>query len=160
VEERYVALQMALKDFFRAWKNLKDLKVLNNKKDFTSQLAEFIVASIYEGDLSTNSIQKDWDVILRDNRKIQVKSHAKATTNNNKFTPVPYKEDASIDLFVIIVFTEEYKIKHFYEIPWYKLWELSQNDKARRLVRWSKLNHFDRLSEIEFTDNELLKLFL
>ena len=112
--ENYSHIQSAIADYLQAWAKLKDLKVLNTKKDFTSQLSEFIAATIYKGKPSTNSIQKDWDIELSDGSKLQVKSHAKATTNNNRWTPVPYLEDAEIDLYIIIVFSEEYKLKHFF----------------------------------------------
>lgn len=155
----YSQIKNALADFLKAWLTLKALGVLNNKKDFTSQLGEFIVADIYKGRLAINSIQKHWDVELTDGKKVQVKSHAKAGTNKNQWTPVPYCEDAKIDLFIIIVFTEDYKLKHFFEVPWKKLYDLSIQDKTRRLIRWKKLSDFDRLSDSKFKNNEVIRLF-
>jgi hypothetical protein len=156
----YVHIQVALADFLKAWIKLKALGIVNNKKDFTSQLGEFIVANFYEGRVALNSIQKYWDVELNDGNKIQVKTHAKATTNKNQWTAVPYLADARIDLFVIVVFTEDYKLKHFFSVPWSRLFELSVQDITRRLVRWNRLTEFDKISDSKFKNHDLIKLFL
>jgi hypothetical protein len=156
----YSSIQTAIADYLQAWAKLKELKVLNTKKDFTSQLGEFIAASVYEGKPSTSSIQKDWDITHLDGRKVQVKSHAKASTNNNRWTPVPYSENAEIDLYTIVVFTEDYRIKHFFETPWEELWALSKVDSGRRFIRWNALENFDRVTHDDFRDNDLIKLFI
>jgi hypothetical protein len=158
--ENYSYIPNAIADYLQAWAKLKELKVLNTKKDFTSQIGEFIAASVYEGKPSISSVQKDWDIKLSDGKKVQVKSHAKASTNKNRWTPVPYPEDAEIDLYIIVVFTEDYKLKHFFEAPWKELWNLSKKDKARRLVRWNKLEKFDRVTQDDFRANNLIKLFI
>ena len=48
--------------FYNLMADLKDLDVLINKKDFTCQIGEWLVASLYDGERSTNGIQKDWDI--------------------------------------------------------------------------------------------------
>jgi hypothetical protein len=155
----YIEIQKAIGSFLNSWAELKKLSLLSTKKDFTSQIGEFIVAHLYGGMLAKNSIQKDWDVQLNNGHKIQVKSHAKASTNKNRWTPVQYTEDANIQIYIIIVFTEDYKLKHFFEVPWEILWSLSSKDKARRLIRWNKLKTFDKLQEADFCLNRIIHLF-
>lgn len=159
MKKDYSAIRKALFDFLAAWAKLKELGVLNSKKDFTSQIGEFIVAEIYNG-LPGGNIQKGWDVCLQDGRKVQVKTHAKAETNNNQWTAIPYEANAEIDLFIILVFTHDYKLKHFFETPWSSLWELTSKDATRRLVRWNRLEAFDKMKQEEFKNNDLIKMFL
>ena len=49
MDANYIEIQNALSDFFKVWLKLKNLKILNNKKDFTSQPGEFIVAKFMKG---------------------------------------------------------------------------------------------------------------
>ena len=159
MEANFDAIQKALANYLEGWAHLKKLGIVNNKKDFTSQLGEFLVANLYQGTPSESSIQKDWDLELADGKKVQVKAHAKAFTNKNKWTPVPYQQDASIDLYIIVVFTEGYKLKHFFDVPWEVLWERSTQDKARRLIRWNKLFDYDRMNQQDFRTQGLVVLF-
>lgn len=156
----YLDIQEALADFLKACARLKEIGVTTNKKDFTSQLGEFVAAQYYDGKIADSSTQRFWDFKLRDGRKIQVKSHAKASTNKNQWTPVPYLVDADIDMFVIVIFTEDYKLKHFFEVSWTNLFAISTQDKARRLVRWNKLTGYDKIGIADFRNHELIKIFL
>lgn len=156
----YKEIQIALSEYLKAWAKLKDLGVVGNKKDFTSQLSEFIVATIYRGKPATNCNQQHWDIKLSDGRKVQVKAHAKSATNNNSWTPVPYSQDVEIDLFIIVVFTENYKLKHFFEITWAELWGFSSGEKKYRTIRWNQIEKFDRINEKKFRGNKLVQLFI
>ncbi len=160
IKREYSKIRNLIFDYLKAWSELKELNVINNKTNFTSQLGEFIVADLYRGKLAPNSTQKDWDVILPDETKIQVKAHAKASSNLNSWTPVPYSQNADIDLYIIIVFTEDYKLKHFFQTPWNVMWKLSNEDSVRRLVRWNQLSEFDKLNESQFKKKNVIKLFI
>lgn len=154
----YLELQQTLKDFLISWSKLKELGVLNTKKDFTSQIGEFLVANIYNAKLAKSTIQKDWDMIFPDGSKVQVKSHAKASTNSNKWTEVQYDSNAEIDIFVIVVFTEDYKISRFYKVPFLELWKQSTQDKSRRLVRWNHLQQYE-IETKDLPNQKLINLF-
>lgn len=102
--------------------------VIRNKKDFTSQLGEWLVAELYGGISAESSSQKDWDVKVGADLFIQVKTHAKAIGNNNRWTGIKYKKDAQINELVIIVFTHDYKLREFYKIPWNLAVQKTQTD--------------------------------
>ncbi len=69
-------LKVAFEDYFKALKELNALGVTKNKKDFTSQLGEWLVETLYDGKRSENGIEKYWDIECYLG-KVQVKTHAK-----------------------------------------------------------------------------------
>ena len=107
----------ALDSFFQAMKALRDEEILINKKDFTCQIGEWLVEMLYDGKRATSGIQKGWDIDVK-GKHIQVKAHAKAETNNAKFSAVDKNSTERIDELIIIVFTFDYKLKEFYKAPW------------------------------------------
>ena len=89
-------------------KTLRDEGILINKKDFTCQIGEWLVAMLYDGKRATSGIQKGWDVDVMGTH-IQVKAHAKVETNSAKFSAVDKDSTERIDELVIVVFTFDYK---------------------------------------------------
>jgi hypothetical protein len=51
---KYTETQLALKNYFEALSTLKRLGIVPNKKDFTSQIGEWLVNEIYNGALALN----------------------------------------------------------------------------------------------------------
>ena len=45
----FEGVEIALKNFHKSMADLKDLDVLINKKDFTCQIGEWLVANLYDG---------------------------------------------------------------------------------------------------------------
>ena len=150
----------AFADYFKALKKLRDLKILKNKRDFTSQLGEWIVSEMYGADFSSNGKQKDWDLKFGEKR-IQVKTHSKANTSKRSNTDFKYRDDAVIDIFVIVIFDEDYKLKNIYEIPWRIAQELKSQNTRDIVIRWSEIpeNYRVDLSE-RFSKNQLLLSFI
>jgi len=107
----------ALKGFFEALQTLYDVNILTNKKDFTGQLGEWFVATIYNGKRAVSGINKGWDVVVS-GKYIQVKTHSKAKTNSATFSAISKNPKGAIDELVIIDFSATYKINAFYQVPW------------------------------------------
>ncbi len=51
-------------------------------------------------------------------KHLQIKAHAKAPTTTTKWSAIKYNPTAQIDELVIVAFTDDYKLKSFYKIPW------------------------------------------
>ena len=66
-------LKTALQTYFQSLNRLKELGVTTNKKDFTSQIGEWLVEKVYCGKRAESGIQKYWD-IESNLGKIQVKT--------------------------------------------------------------------------------------
>ena len=86
---------------------LRSQGVLRNQKDFTSQLGEYVVLELFGGELAESGNQEGWDLIDADGLKVQVKSHAKAESNDAKYTTIKYTERKFDDL-CIVRFTPNY----------------------------------------------------
>lgn len=153
-------IALSLKCYITAMNELKGHGVLNNKKDFTGQIGEWLVESIYEGKRATSGIQKGWDVEVN-GKHIQVKSHAKAETTSARFSVVEKVSTERIDELIIVVFTFDYKLKAFYKIAWEKalsLIEPSGIAKPRNEIQWSKLKNFEIKKE-DLPHQEIVSLF-
>jgi len=58
----------AIGNFLIALKRLKELKIINSRKDFTSQLGEWLIAEMYGAELAVSGKQKDWDMRIGEKR--------------------------------------------------------------------------------------------
>jgi len=132
----------AIKNYFKAIGELKNLDILTNKKDFTGQIGEWLVETIYDGKRAEKANQKGWDIDVN-GKHIQVKTHAKAFNNNNRWSAVEPTED--IDELIIIIFSEVYKLKEFYIIPWTiaksKIKKRGQK-KSKPEINWSDFKEY------------------
>lgn len=146
-----------IKDFILALKALREGGVTTNKTDLTCQLSEWLVKEIFGGTLAPNSINKDWDV-LANGRYIQVKAHAKNSSNPNKFTRIHYDESAVIDDLIIIVFSEDYVVREFYIVPWNEAIPLIKHNQGGSILSWSRIVGYKQ--DLDCLPNqEVIKLF-
>ena len=72
--------KQALENFLLCLRKLNELKIFNSRRDFTSQLGEWLIAEMYNAQLAENGKQKDWDMKVG-KTKIQVKAHSKIYKN-------------------------------------------------------------------------------
>jgi len=153
----FIAIEAAFKKMMGALAELRALGVITNKKDFTCQLSEWLVAILYDGTRAASGIQKHWD-IEANGKRLQVKAHAKAETTSARWSPIKYNEDAEIDELVIVVFTQDYKLKEFYKLAWRDALPLIKRQENRHVIYWNHLKDFqigiDRLPK-----QELVTLF-
>ena len=150
----------ALESFLNAMKTLRDEGILINKKDFTCQIGEWLVAMLYDGKRATSGIQKAWDVYVMGTH-IQVKAHAKAETNSAKFSAVDKDSTERIDELVIVVFTFDYKLKAFYKVPWVDALphiKLRGKKIPRNEINWSSIKNF-KIEKENLPNQEIVSLF-
>lgn len=140
-------IEIALKRLLSSMNELRELDVLTNKKDFTCQIGEWLVEMIFDGYRSTNAIEKGWDVKIGEKR-IQVKAHAKARTTTNRTTSIKYDLDARTDELIIIIFSQDYKLKEFYQLPWEIALTKIKREKHKDVIYWNHLYEY----KIEFDE--------
>lgn len=155
--DNFIEIKNQLKIFFGALNELKKLGVAPNSKDFTSQLGEWLVSEIFNGERATSGIQKYWDVKVG-GKNYQVKTHAKAENNKNKWSYVDYDDDSDIDFIVIIVFSSDYKLIDFYKIIWNECIPLIRNRKDGKVINWRSLKDY-KLNIDELNNQELVSFF-
>ena len=150
----------ALGNFFEAMKILREEEILINKKDLTGQIGEWLVEMLYEGKRATSGIQKGWDVDVK-GKHIQVKAHAKAETNNARFSAVDKDSTERIDELIIVVFTFDYKLKAFYKVPWESAVphiKLRGKKSPRNEINWSSIKNF-KIEKEDLPHQEIVTLF-
>lgn len=135
----------AIKNYIKALKKLHSEYIHINKQSFTCQIGEWLVAELYNGERAKSGTQKGWDIIAN-GKNIQVKAHAKAENTTSKFSVINKNSSEKIDELIIIVFTYDYKIKHFYKVPWSKAKkhiQLRGKKIKRSEISWSKLKYYE-----------------
>jgi hypothetical protein len=149
-------IDKALQDFSKAMQRFRELGIVTNKKDFTCQLGEWLVASLFDGARALSGNQKDWDIIIN-GKKVQVKSHAKAPLTKAKWSYVKNCPDHELDELITVVFTHDYKLKEFYKTPWHIARKKLHKKSDRFTIRWNQQN---KLELTHLPKQELVKLFL
>lgn len=71
----------AIIQFFKAVKKLKDTGVIRSSK-YTGDIAEFLVAKMFEIELSDNQREPGYDGLEATGRKVQIKYHGGVSGNN------------------------------------------------------------------------------
>jgi hypothetical protein len=151
-------LKLAFENYFNALYKLKDLGVTQNKKDFTSQLGEWLVETLYDGKRAESGIQKYWDIDTSIG-KIQVKTHAKSNKTTARWSALKYDMDSEVDFVIIIVFSEDYKLNEFYKIPWTKCLDLIRRNKDRDVLMWNHLNDY-KLQLTNLPKQNIISIFI
>jgi hypothetical protein len=148
----------AILQYLNALRNLKDLKIIKNQKDFTSQLGEWLIAELYNGEIAINGKQKDWD-IKKNDKHYQVKSHAKSKTTTRSNTDFKYNDNADIDFFIIVIFSDAYKLIDIYEIPFRDALTLKTIENKYPVIRWKDAKDHIIDYKRKFRNNPLLNIF-
>jgi len=150
----------AIRDYLYALQNLHDEKILINRHSFTSQIGEWLVATIYDGERAKSGIQAGWDVIAN-GKYIQVKTHAKAVSNNSNFTAISSTSKAHIDELIVLNFSPDYKLLEFYQLSWeeaQKHIKFSGKNKPREELNWSTIKHH-RVPLEQLPNQEVVSIF-
>ena len=152
-------LKTAIHDYFKAFRRLKELGVVINKKDFTSQIGEWFVQEVYGGKRAEKGNQKYWDIETNIG-KIQVKTHSKAKTTKARWSAIKYDLDAEVDFVVIVVFSEDYQLKEFYMVPWQNCLTLIRRNKDRDVLMWDHVQEEFKPEISQLSNQEAVSIFL
>lgn len=156
----YKEIAQAINNYINCLKVLTENKILLNKKDFTGQLGEWLVETVFEGERAPSGIQAGWDVKTKD-KFIQVKSHAKAINNKARFSAVDKDTLVKVDELIIVVFTHDYKLKEFYQVPWEIVVEktkLRGQKTKRNEINWNDILEYRK--ELNALPNqEIINMF-
>ncbi|MDV2465315.1 hypothetical protein CMU96_07690 [Elizabethkingia anophelis] len=151
-----------LKKFFALLEDLREVNILKNKKDFTGQIGEWLVEMIYDGERSQSGIEKGWDVKVN-NEFIQVKTHAKSSTNSNRWSALKCDyENIKIDYLIIIVFEQDYKLREFFKIPWseaLKYVKIRGKTSPRSEINWNSVEEY-KIDIHKLPHQEIVQLFV
>jgi hypothetical protein len=133
--------------FIKSYKKLKEFGLLRNQKDITGQLGEWLASEILGAEISLKGNNEDWDLAKKENGKkihYQVKSHAKSDSTKARWTRLEYSSKAKIDFFIIVVFSQDYALREFYEVPFLDAIE-SRTDGF--VLNWSKIKEHNKIEK-------------
>lgn len=153
----YKEIKKLLDNYIHTMAQLKEHGVTLNKKDFTAQIGEWLVAELFGGERAASGIQKYWDIKVG-NKYIQVKTHSKASSTNARWSAVKHDGKAQIDEIITVVFTPNYKIKEFYKTPWKEALNLIKRQKQRDVLYWNDQKNFQVKIE-DLPNQHLVALF-
>lgn len=129
---------------------LKSLGVIRSCK-FYQDLAEWLVAQLFDGTLATSKIQQHWDVQC-DRDCVQVRSHWKAIDNPNRWS----NTKGTYDVLVILVFNQLLRVSELYRIPAAEVGKLRSSDGR---LRWDASSEWRLHPGNLLVPNELRPLF-
>ena len=142
----------ALERLSSAMRDLKDLDVLRSQK-ILSDFSEWLIARIYHGEIAYSRTQTGWDVMV-DSERIQVKAHAKAESNPNRWSTIT--DPSKFDSLVLLILSSTYKVREFYKIssneliqylkPYKHGYKLNWDDIQAWNIPKEKIPNYDNLS--------------
>ena len=153
----YRKFDKAIKTYLNALAILRELRIAPNSKDFTSQIGEWLVEQMYDGERSLVGNEKFWDIKVGET-KIQVKTHAKAQSTSARWSPIKYNPVANVDKLIIIVFSHDYKLKEFYSINWQEALPLIKREKNRDVIYWNHIENYQVVID-ELPKQHLISIF-
>jgi hypothetical protein len=87
-----------------------------------------------------------------------VKTHSKSKTTNARWSAIKYDVDAEVDFVVIVVFTEDYQLNEFYQVPWKNCLNLIRRNKDRDVLMWDHIKEYQQdISQLK--NQEIISLF-
>jgi hypothetical protein len=139
----YQEINVALESYIQSLRKLQSLGITPNKKDFTGQIGEWLVAELYNGVRANRGNEKGWDIKIED-RYIQVKTHSKAATNaNSRFSNIKPHPSVKIDELVTVIFSHDYKLQEFYLTPWQEVIALIRISDDGYKIKWDEQHRLD-----------------
>lgn len=123
----------ALNRIADAISNLRQLGVVRSRK-LTSDFAEWLVVQIYEGTLAESRTQQGWDV-QAGNENVQVKVSSVPESPANRWSYV--NDPNGYDSLVLVVLTDQFKVREFYKIPSSIVTENIRRDAQGLRLNWS-----------------------
>jgi hypothetical protein len=150
-------IKSALQNYFLSIKKLKELNLVTNQRDFTTNIGEWLVETIYDGERSKNGIQKYWDINATIG-KIQVKSHAKSFNTKARWSAIKNYQNADIDYVVIVVFNENYTLLEFYKIPWKICLNQINLNNTKGVLYWNQIKEY-KLDLDSLPKSDIVSLF-
>jgi hypothetical protein len=144
-----------LNSLVKAKQRLRDLDVIRSER-LVGEIGEWLVESLFGGSRAESSSQKGFDIV-KDNSKIQVKTHAKGDDNNARWTQFGYKR-GEFDFLVIVVMSKELYLKEVFYIPENVTIDRIDTKKKQRVVDWDKYKDFS-IPLDQLPNQDLVQLF-
>lgn len=111
-------------------------------QNVVSAIGEWLAPTLLDGRVATSKNRKAWDIVCGD-AQVQVRTHAKAEGNRNRFTRVADVCAGNCDL-VIVVLSSSFLIQRLFHVPNHQVKARAVNGR----LGWTRVADF----EVEKTD--------
>jgi hypothetical protein len=124
-----------------AMERLRSLGVIRSQK-VVSDIGEWLAATLLGGNLADSKNQKGWDITCG-KAHIQVRTHAKAGTNKNRFTRVA-DVCAGQDDLAVVVLSPRFLVDRIFVVPNHEVRERANKKGA---LSWKSIASFEIKSD-------------
>jgi hypothetical protein len=117
---------------------LREKGVMRSER-FTGELGEWLVEVAYQAKRALATSQRGWDVQAEVDGKaslLQVKTHAKGKRNGARWTEVRPDCIGQFDRLVIVVLSDDYFIKQWFDIPRNAVQSMLTQSGKSWIVKW------------------------
>lgn len=130
---------------------LQSMGVIRSER-FTGELGEWMAEVAYNAQRAEGTSNPDWDLsVPSTNEYLQVKTHAKGSENNAKWTALKTQSVKSFNRLIIIVLTPDYYIKKWYDVPSVVVREKIIKCGSLHIIKWNDVADYELLvSELPF----------
>jgi hypothetical protein len=153
-------IRKLLDSIYKAKVKLKQKGVLRSER-FTGELGEWLAECAYGGKRAKATSQKGWDITLTNkngSQLLQVRTHAKGKTNTAAWTEIKPDSIELFDRLIIIVLSDDFFIKEWYDIPkeslrrlltqsgksWVVYWKDARLHKHQKIPRAKTIQEFNK----------------
>lgn len=129
----------AVKALSRSLKTLRAQGVIRSRS-FIGDLGEWYVEQLYEAEMSTNRVQKGWDLLVPvSGERLQVKTQSYSSSPTNQWNYLG-SDPTQFDRLIVIMLTEDLIVRDLYDVPAFELSSVLQIGKEQKpYYMWSKL---------------------
>jgi hypothetical protein len=133
-------VEIAVSNYVKALRDLKELKILRSKRNFQGEYAEWIVSNLESPKLklAQNCVQKGFDAYDSNQKRYQIKSReVKSIFSNTSFDGLDSRD--SFDYLICVFFDENYRVLDILIIPEKIVFSKRENiDDNKFRFRWTK----------------------
>lgn len=136
-------VEIAVRNYVRALRDLKELKILRSKRNFQGEYAEWIVSNLESPRLALakSSVQKGFDARDENQKRYQIKSReVKSLFSNTSFDGLDSRD--AFDYLICVFFDENYNVLDIFIIPEKIVFSKRENIEDNKFrFRWTKDSH-------------------
>jgi hypothetical protein len=125
--------------FISAKNQLKELDVLRSER-ITGEFGEWFAEELTGAKRAKSTTQKGWDLLLNE-KKYQVKTHAKGEKNNARWTDWKYSK-RDFDVLVVLIFSSSLSLREAYIIPFEDAYSRVNKNNKQVVLKWDNYPEF------------------
>ena len=146
----------ALKNFSQSKKILRECGIARSER-IVGEIGEWYFIQLFGGKLAPTTSAKGWDVECQDGKKIQIKTHAKSSNNNARWTEINPSSLSHFDELYIFVFSQDLILRSILFKKSVNIYfKTNKKEESSGIVNWKDME----LMRVDFLKNNTFFKFL